>query len=203
MQDISSLNFNILPESETYPHPRLSWAIELSFDVTVRGLYRVERMLKPGCRPGTLVVSNHQRESDVPIVCSALVRRRGLRILDPLPFFAMREDLLHRDALFNLLAKWPRPIAKALGKIPLGWLFRGVRTMPMRRVREFRLGDTVEALVAAGLGDEPPQAVFNPRGQREVIARMQDLPAHVRDITRDAMGQGWRTYWGLRRLRLS
>jgi 1-acyl-sn-glycerol-3-phosphate acyltransferase len=192
----------MLPEAEFYPHPKLSWLIALGFDFTVGALYRVECMLQPGFRPGALVVSNHQRESDVPIVCSALVRRRGLRLLDPLPFFAMREDLLHRDALFHLLWRWPRPLAKALGKIPLGWLFRGVRTMPMRRTREFTLGETVEALIAAGLGDESPEAVLNARGQREVIARMQTLPEHVRDITRDALGRAWRTYWGLRRLRL-
>src|SRR5690348_15268515 len=203
MQNSSAMNFSLLPEAEYYPHPRLSWLIEMGFDLTVRSLYRVERILQPGCRPGTLVISNHQRESDVPIVCAALVRRRGLRIVDPLPFFAMREDLLHRDALFNLLASWPRPIAKTLGKIPLGWLFKGVRTMPMRRLREFTLGDTLEALVAAGLGDEAPRVVLNARGQREVVARMQDLPEHVHEIVRDAMGKAWRTRWGLRRLRLS
>jgi 1-acyl-sn-glycerol-3-phosphate acyltransferase len=203
MQSSDAMNFSLLPEAEYYPHPKLSWLIEMGFDLTVRSLYRVERILQPGCRPGTLVVSNHQRESDVPIVCAALVRRSGLHILDPLPFFAMREDLLHRDALFNLLSKWPRPIAKTLGRIPLGWLFKGVRTMPMRRLREFTLGDTVEALIVAGLGDEPPDAVLNARGQREVMARMQSPPEHVRDITRDAMGKAWRTFWGLRRLRLS
>ncbi|HET6913763.1 MAG TPA: hypothetical protein VFH71_10565 [Rhodanobacteraceae bacterium] len=203
MQSSDAMSFSLLPEAEYYPHPKLSWLIELGFDFTVWGLYRVERLLQPGCRPGTLVVSNHQRESDVPIVCAALVRRRGLRILDPLPFFAMREDLLDRQALTNLLWRWPRPLRRALGLIPLRWLFQGVRTMPMRRLREYMLGETIEALIAAGLGDEPPEAVLNARGQREVIARMQELPAQVRDITRDALGGAWRTYWGLRRLRLS
>jgi 1-acyl-sn-glycerol-3-phosphate acyltransferase len=203
MQNMSTVSFSLLPEAEYYPNPRLSWLIEVGFDLTVRALYRVERVLQPGCRPGTLVVSNHQRESDVPIVCAALCRRRGLRILDPLPFFAMREDLLHRDALFNLLAKSPRPVARTLGKIPLRWLFHGVRTMPMRRLREFTLGDTIEALIEAGLGDAEAESVLNARGQREVVARMQRLPGHVREISRDAMGKAWRTYWGLRRLRLS
>lgn len=172
MQSSDAMSSRLLPEAEYYPHPKLSWLIELGFDFTVGALYRVERVLQPGCRPGTLVVSNHQRESDVPIVCAALVRRNGLRILDPLPFFAMREDLLHRDALSNLLAKWPRPIAKTLGRIPLRWLFQGVRTMPMRRLREFTLGDTVEALIEGGLGDVAPETVFNARGQRDVTKGM-------------------------------
>ena len=202
MQNTSTMSFSLLPEAELYPHPKLSWLIEMGFDLTVQALYRVEPVVQPGCRPGTLVVSNHQRESDVPIVCAALCRRRGLRILDPLPFFAMREDLLHRDALFNLLSKWPRPIAKALGKIPLRWLFHGVRTMPMRRLREFTFGEMIETWVAAGWGEEAPEAVLNARGQREVVEWMQSLPEHVRDISRDSMGKGWRAHWGLRRMRL-
>ena len=202
MQSSDAVRFSLLPEAEYYPHPKLSWLIELGFDFTVQALYRVDRLLQPGCRPGTLIVSNHQRESDVPIVCAALCRRKGLRILDPLPFFAMREDLLDRHALTNLLWRWPRPLRRALGLIPLRWLFQGVRTMPMRRLREFMLGETIEALIAAGLGDEAPERVLNARGQREVIARMQKLPPHLHDITRDALGGTWRTYWGLRRLRL-
>ncbi|MGN6313229.1 MAG: hypothetical protein ACTHMO_05655 [Rhodanobacteraceae bacterium] len=202
MQNPSAVSFSLLPEAELYPHPKLSWLIEMGFDFTVRALYRVERVLQPGCRPGTLVVSNHQRESDVPIVCASLCRRRGLRILDALPFFAMREDLLERHALANLLWRWPRPLRRAVGLIPLGWLFEGVRTMPIRRTREFLFGETIEALIAAGLGDAAPETVLNARGRREVIARMRELPARVRDITHDTMGMAWRTYWGLRRLQL-
>ncbi len=203
MESSEAMSFSLLPEAKYYPHPKLSWLIAMGFHLTVGALYRIEHALRPGCRPGTLVVSNHQRESDVPIVCAALCRRRGLHFLDPLPFFAMREDLLDRHALTNLLWRWPRPLRRALGLIPLGWMFQGVRTMPMRRLREFMLGEAVEALVAAGLGEETPEAVLNARGQREVIGRMQKLPPHVRDITRDALGGTWRTYWGLRRLRLS
>src|SRR5690348_3035899 len=203
MESSEAMRFSLLPEAEYYPHPKLSWLIEMGFDLTVGALYRVEHVLRPGFRPGTLVVSNHQRESDVPIVCAALCRRRGLHLLDPLPFFAMREDLLDRHALTNLLWRWPLPLRRTLGLIPLGWLFQGVRTMPMRRLREFMLGEAIEALVGAGLGDETPEAVLNARGQREVIARMQKLPPQLRDITRDALGGTWRTYWGLRRLRLS
>lgn len=205
MQNTSAVSFSLLPEAEYYPHPKLSWLIELGFDLTVAALYRVERVMEPGCQPvpGALVISNHQRESDVPIVCATLCRRKGLRICDPLPFFAMRQDLLDRDALTNLLWRWPRPLRRALGLIPLRWLFEGVRTMPMWRAREFMLGEAVEALIAAGLGNEPPEAVLNARGQRDVMASTGKLPPRLHDITRDALGGAWRTCWGLRRLRLS
>lgn len=204
MQSSDAARFSLLPEAEYYPHPKLSWLIEVGFHLTVAALYRVEKVMEPGCQPvpGALVISNHQRESDVPIVCATLCRRKGLRICDPLPFFAMRSDLLDRHALTNLLWRWPRPLRRALGLIPLRWLFEGVRTMPMWRAREFMLGEAVQALIAAGLGDEPPENVLNGRGQRDVIARMQKLPPRLRDITREALGGAWRTHWGLRRLRL-
>ncbi|MGH8213037.1 MAG: hypothetical protein ACREPP_07420 [Rhodanobacteraceae bacterium] len=193
--------FDWLPDPEAYEHPRLSWLIECGFELTVWALYRRERLLPADFRlhAGTLIVSNHQRESDVPILATALCRRDGARILDPLPFFAMREDLLRRDALAKLLWTWPRWVARALALIPLRWFFEAIRTRPLRRLREFTLGETLEALIACGLGDAAPEMVFNKRGLREIAARRDPLPECVRDIE---LGSAWRTYWGLRRLRL-
>ncbi|SRR5579885_378937 len=192
--------FDWLPDPEAYEHPRLSWLIECGFEVTVWALYRREDLLPADFRlhAGTLIVSNHQRESDVPILATALCRRDGVRILDPLPFFAMREDLLRRDALAKLLWTWPRWIARALALIPLRWFFEAVRTRPLRRLREFTLGETQEALIACGLGDAEPQAVFNARGLREIAVQEKPSPRRVQDID---LGAAWRTYWGLRRLR--
>ena len=194
------MSFDWLPDPEAYAHPRLSWLIEFGFEATVWALYRREKLLPPDFRlhAGTLVVSNHQRESDVPILATAMCHRNGLRILDPLPFFAMREDLLRRNALARLLWTWPRPIARALALIPIGWFFDAVRTRPIRRLREFTLGETLDALIAAGLGDASPGEVFNARGLREIAAQNEKLPAHLRDLE---LGAAWRTYWGWRRLR--
>ncbi|MER3546930.1 MAG: hypothetical protein C4338_04710 [Rhodanobacteraceae bacterium] len=130
--------FTWLPDPEAYKHPRLSWLIECGFEVAVWALYRREKLLPPGFRlhAGTLVVANHQRESDVPILTTAMCRHAGPRILDPLPFFAMREDLLHHDALARLLWTWPRCLAHGLALIPLGGFFDAIRTRPIRRVRE-------------------------------------------------------------------
>src|SRR5581483_5115851 len=192
--------FDWLPDPEAYDHPRLSWLIEGGFEITVWALYRRENLLPRDFRlhGGTLIVSNHQRESDVPILATALCRRDGARILDPLPFFAMREDLLRRDALAKLLWTWPRWIARTLALIPLRWFFAAIRTRPLRRLREFTLGETQEALIACGMGNAAPQAVFNARGLREIAAQQDPLPGRVQDID---LGAAWRTYWGLRRLR--
>jgi 1-acyl-sn-glycerol-3-phosphate acyltransferase len=192
--------FDWLPDPEAYEHPRLSWLIEFGFELTIWSLYRAEKLLPRDFRlhAGTLIVSNHQRESDVPILATAICRRAGARILDPLPFFAMREDLLRRDALARLLWTWPRSIARTLALIPLDWLFEAVRARPIRRLREFTLGETLESLCACGLADAQPRAVFNARGLREIAAEQNPLPERVREIE---LGPAWRTYRGLRRLR--
>ena len=85
-------------------------------------------------------------------------------------------------------------------RLPLRWFFEAIRTRPLRRLREFTLGETQDALVEHGVGDAAPETVFNARGLREIVAQQSPLPEHVRDID---LGAAWRTYWGLRRLRSS
>lgn len=196
------MTFNRLPDPERYPHPRLSWLIECGFDVVTRAMYRREAVRDHGrpTQPGMLIVSNHQRDSDVPILATFLCRRRGARIIDPLPFFAMREDLFRRGALGTLLAGWPRPLAHALGRIPLDWLFRNVRAWPMRRIGEFSWGETLDALREAGFGEAHPATLFNSRGQRELCRRFGTLPSRLADITPAGMGALRTARWGLRRL---
>ncbi len=196
--------FSWLPGSEHYTHPRLSWMIACGFDVFIDAVYRKEEMLPPGFRlqPGTLIVSNHLRDSDVPILTALLCRRIGWRIRDPLPFFATREDLLQRDALAWLVPHWPRRWARLAGRIPLGWFFDNARALPMRRLREFTLGETLQELCNAGYGGAAPEAVLNRRGRREIEAALARLPATISDLDADALGALRYRRWGLRRLEL-
>ena len=94
-----------LPDAELDPHPRLTWLTECCFDLSVLALYRKEEMLPEGFSldPGTLVVSNHQRDSDVPILTTVICRREGLNIRFPLPFYATREDIFLPGFLRDLL----------------------------------------------------------------------------------------------------
>lgn len=162
------MTLNLLPDAEHYSHPLFSWFVAVCFDLAVGHIYCIERMIPRGhrLRAGTLVVSNHVRDSDIPILMLALCRRRGWRFHEPLPYFAAREDLLQRDALASLA--WPSPRSRLLGLIPVGWFFRNLRVRPMRRLREFTLGDTVTELLKGGLGTVPPLDLFNARGQREL-----------------------------------
>lgn len=198
------MTFSWLPHSERYRHPRLSWMIECGFDVITRAMYRLEG-INARDRPapeGALVVSNHQRDSDVPVLATFLCRRRGRRILDPLPYFATREDLFGPGALRTLLASWPTPLPQLLGHISLNWLLQNVRARPMRRIAEFSWAETVQALRDAGQGDADPALLFNARGRRELAAHMGTLPARLADLSPQRLGSLGATRWGLRRLRL-
>jgi hypothetical protein len=197
------MTLNLLPDAEHYVHPLFSWLVAFGFHLAVGHRYRIECMMPRGhrLRPGTLVVSNHLRDSDIPILMVAVCRRRGWRFHDPLPYFAAREDLFRRDALASLT--WPSPQSRLLGWIPVGWFFRSLRVRPMRRLREFTLGDTVAELARAGLGAVHPRDLFNARGQRELAAQLGTLPSALAAIDPLQLGRLRGSVWGLRRLRLA
>lgn len=196
------MRFRWLPDPECYTHPRLSWLIQCLFDLVLGRMFRVEHDLPEDFRapPGALVMSNHLRDADAPIVGALLFRRRGLHLHGRLPYFAMREDLFQREGLANLLYAVPRPMLRLLAWIPLGWLFANVRTLPMRRLREFTWHDVLRELAGVGQGAAAPAQAFNRRGQRELARCLGSLPARVDAINPWRMGHARVAGWGLRRL---
>lgn len=183
--------FHWLPDAELDPHPRLTWFAECGFDLVVSTFYRVNALYPSDYRlaPGTLVVSNHLRDADVPILTSALCRRKGFRMQWPMPFFASREDLFRRGFLAEQLHAWPRPIRLVLGRIPLTRLFRVMRAEPIRRVREFTLAEAFAELPAT----DDTACWLNERGRCETAAA-SNSPVRAGN---DPPG---RRDWGLRRL---
>lgn len=190
-----------LPDAELDAHPIASWLLELGFDAWLEAAYRRVVILPPAFRvaPGTLVVSNHQRDVDGPMLGTVLVRRRGLRFEWPLPFYATREDLFRPGILSRLTVRWPRPVRALLGRVSLAWFFPLGRAEPIRRVREFSLGETLRALADAGCGHDACSSLFNARGRCEFRvpggATLDALPAPS-----PAAIEAW---WGLRRLSLA
>lgn len=181
-----------LPDAEFDPHPRLTWLLEVCCDLVISRLYRIKALYPSGYRldPGTLVVSNHRRDVDVPILASVLCQREGLRLRQPLPFFAGREDLFRRDFLGEYLHAWPRPLQRALGRLPVTWFFRTLRVRPIRRVREFSLSEAFSELASTG----NRARWLNQRGRHEMTTNHCDDP--------DSRGKPpERRAWGLRRLR--
>lgn len=191
--------FRGIPDAERNRHPYLAWLFELGFDFTIISVYRRELHFPPDfcLPPGTILISNHQRDADAPILGTALCQRRGLRFRWPLPFFAGREDLFRRGFLAEYVASWPPPVPQVLGWIPLSWLFAILRTQPIRRVREFSTAETLDAVLAAGLGERAPTTILNARGQRELGSGQHALPAQLTAL-HPRTGS---SVWGLRRLR--
>jgi hypothetical protein len=137
---------------------------------------------------------------DGPLLGTVLVRRRGLRFQWPLPYFATREDLFRPGILARLTVHWPRAISAALGHISLAWFFPLGHAEPMRRVREFTLGEALRALVDAGLGDAECASLLNARGRRELAAIAAMSLREAIALAPSAIMEHW---WGLRRLELS
>lgn len=199
------MSFPWLADPDRYDHPRLSWLLACAFEVVLNGLFRIEHDLPPNYRSpsGSLLVSNHLRDSDGPILGQLMFGRKGFRLRNPLPFFAMREDLYQREGLANLLFACPWPFIRLLGWIPLKWLFVSVRTCPLRRLREFTWHDTLRELARVGLGDADPEEVFNARGRAELARCLGRLPARVDAINPWRLGRMRVAHWGLRRLSLN
>lgn len=190
-----------LPDAGLDAHPFATWLLEMGFDLWLRAFLRREVVLPEGFHiaPGTLIVCNHQRDVDGPLLGTLLVQRHGLRFRHPLPFFATREDLFRPGTLARLTVDWPRPLPALLGRIPLAWFFPLGRAEPMRRVREFTLAESLRALCDAGCGDHACNAMLNARGLHELDAT-GDMPLRTALAnTRPAALENW---WGLRRLAL-
>lgn len=199
------MTFRWLPDADQYAHPRLTWSVMLGFDLVLGHLFRIEHDLPEGFRlaPGSMVVSNHLRDSDAPLLGKLVFNRRGVHMRGPLLFFVMREDLYQPEALANLLYACPWPWIRLLRLVRLGWLFRNVRTFPLRRLREFTWHDTLRELSRAGMGSLDPARVFNARGLRELRQHLGGrLPARLSDLDPWRLGRMRVAYWGLRRLRL-
>lgn len=198
--------FDWLPDAELDPHPRLTWLTECAFDVAVDALYEKEEILPKGYKleGGTLIISNHERDSDVPVLTTTLCQRRGRFIRYPLPFYASREDILRPGFLRELLLVqgWPEIIAWPAGWIPLRWLLQIVRARPMRRVREFTLKEAIGALCKVGLGNEDPRDWLRPSTLAELEKRLRGgVPHTLERLRRKGLGIYGAAFWGLRRLR--
>jgi len=198
-------SFDWLPDADLDPHPRLTWLTECAFDLTVDALYRKEEIL-PGdfaLKPGTLLVSNHLRDSDIPILTTTVCQRRGARIRYPLPFYAAREDLLHPGFLRDLAINsgWSQGLAALLGGIPLRWLFHIVRARPLRRLREFTFNEALAALCDIGLGDESPARWLRASTLERIEGRLGHVPDTLHQLHRARLRRYGLQFWGLRRLR--
>lgn len=189
------------PLADTEAHPVGSWLLQMGFDLWIRMVYDREILMPPDFKlaPGSLIASNHQRDVDGPMLGNVLVDRRGWRFHGTLPFYATREDLFRPGILSRLTVHWPAPLSALMGHISLAWFFPLGRTEPMRRVREFTLGETLRALCDEDCGDRDCCEFLNARGRRETGLAPGACSVEAALLRRDLPLESW---WGLRRLTL-
>lgn len=182
-------------------HPLGSWLLQMGFELWISLCYDREIVMPDDFRlvPGSLIASNHQRDVDGPMLGIVLARRRGLRFEGTPPFYATREDLFRPGILSRLTVHWPAPLSALLRHVSLAWFFPLGRTEPMRRVREFTLGEALDALCEAGCGDDDCCLHLNARGRRETALSAGTCSVRAALLRRDLPLEAW---WGLRRLTL-
>ncbi len=166
--------------------------LTVAFDVSVQASHEVEvRGLEHYTRePPTLIVATHRRDTDGPLLCSALIGRHG-----PLPHFVAREDLFRRGFLREYLTGWPRPLRELLGVIDVAPVLELLHAHPMRRIPERTLWETLEDVLGV-CGDLPLSEVLLPRWSAEFQRLAPRCSGGL--CVRDALGRRYRPLLRLR-----
>jgi 1-acyl-sn-glycerol-3-phosphate acyltransferase len=161
-------------------------AVALGMWGYTRAAFRVETIGGEGLRlePGTLVVSTHRADTDVPVVCpslyarAALWRRRRVR-----PHFAAREDVFERGFFAGAPPRLPRPVRRALYPLGVGPILTRLPMHPVAHpsVDEVRLVRALRQLPP----DTPLDGVLPESIARGFRARQGDGQM-VRDALRGA-----------------
>ncbi|MGH8274384.1 MAG: hypothetical protein ACRES9_09075 [Gammaproteobacteria bacterium] len=154
------------------PQPRpATRAFLLVFDRIVRALFTIEESGLPARVPAPcLIVANHRRDADIPILGVFLGRARGARITGVLPHFVAREDLFEPGFLWHYWrSPWlalPRLVSPA---IPLARILRVFKAHPIHRIPEQSLAIVLRDF-RRYLGERRLREVLHPRWTRRLAA---------------------------------
>ncbi len=174
-------------------------AFETLADILLQSVFRIEvRGLENFTHSrSTLIVANHRRDSDGPVVCGVLLQRRGLRLRGVVPHFVAREDLFHKGFLADYLETWPRPVRSLLTRLDLSAFLRFMQAYPIRRIPERTLAEVLEA-VRTHFGNLPLDEVLKRRwlekframtpGGREPLDVDHALAPRYRSLLRSRRG---------------
>ncbi len=173
-------------------------AFLLGFDRIVRTLFRIEESGLPQRVPRPcLIVANHRRDADIPILGAFLGRARGTRITGVLPYFVAREDLFEPGFLWHY---WSSPwltLPKLISPlIPLARIMRAFKAHPIHRIPEQSLAIVLND-VRRWLGDRRLDTVLNRWWAARLAAAGADLTRPISWLLRrervfvDLVGGGW------------
>lgn len=154
--------------------------------------------------PATLVVSNHRRDVDGPLLGAVLLRRHGLRLQQPLPQFVAREDLFERGFLAHYLPTWPRFLRPLLAQLDLRWFLRRCGAHPLQRTHEQSVAQVLHTLLDSA-GDMPVAQALRPQRLQALARRVGSMAdnARISALLRGHNTRLWRTRHGYRYLRLA
>lgn len=160
------------PETPSLP----ARAFLLTFDKIVRSLFRIEESGLPEEVPRPcLIVANHRRDADIPVLGVFLGRARGREISGVLPHFVAREDLFEPGFLWHYWrSPWlagPRLVSPL---IPLERILRVFKAHPIHRIPEQSLAIVLND-VRRYLGDRQLERVLN----RFWAARLSEAGAEL------------------------
>ena len=157
-------------------------------DMAVRGRHRIEVRGHENYlgSPHTLVVANHRRDTDGPIVGSLILQRRGLRFHGVVPAFVAREDLFTPGFLEGYLTRYPAFIRRLAGRINIRPIIEGAGAYPIRRIQERTLGEVLTDVLHL-FGNLPLEQVLRPTWVRRFGKALDRAPAML--TTRDALDQ--------------
>ncbi len=144
------------------------------YQIKTRGLENYTRS------PSTLVVYNHRRDADTPIIGNVLFGHHGLLSKTARPTFVAREDLFRPGFLANYLDQWPSPVRSVLSHLGLQPFLWALQAYPMRRIAERTLGEVLEDVLLL-FGDLPLDQVLKADWvkQFEQLAKPEDTPITV------------------------
>jgi len=178
----------------------------LGFDRIVRTLFRIEESgLPEGVPARCLIVANHRRDADIPVLGVFLGRARGWRISGVLPHFVAREDLFEPGFLWHYWrSPWlvlPRLISPL---IPLTRILAVFKAHPIHRIPEQSLAIVLND-VRRYLGERALGSALNRYWAARLEAAGADLSQPITWLLRrerrfaGLVGGGW----GHRRLNLA
>lgn len=173
-------------------------------DMAVRARHRIEVRGHENYThsPHTLVVANHRRDTDGPIVASLLMQRRGLRFHGTVASFVAREDLFAPGFLEGYLTRYPALLRRLAGRINIRPLIESAGAYPIRRIQERTLGEVLTDVLRL-FGNLPLEEVLRPIWAGRFGEILGRAPTAL--TTRDALDQRCHqltvTRGGYRRLR--
>jgi 1-acyl-sn-glycerol-3-phosphate acyltransferase len=174
--------------------------------LSIRTQYRVEvaGLAHFSGSPATLVVANHRRDTDVPMIATALGGRHGPVRREVLPHFVAREDLFRPGFLGHYLDTWPALLRTSLAAIPIDKIIHALQAHPMRRIPERSLREVLEDILRCE-GDLAVHEVLRPAWIEKFhrLAPDRGGPLTVQECLDRRYAQLLRSDYGLARLSMA